>query len=337
MPLLRRSRRPRKIANEGPCCGKGVWMFCFTASRMYGGGLILLLLVTGCFRRTAEQLVQEAEQDQFILNEFADADMDELHERLRQHLGQLPRFDSRRRSRLGREESLARLQEVSRLVEADDLDEAARQLDASDLDLPDELTIDRLRAVVHAMQSYRDDLAPLAARAAAFALHNGGNASVRPPMPLGIALLDEASALAAEIRDDLKRNWVWAWRFQGISKAGFFPAADGQGPGLALYSVQGYHNMDLPEDLSLTRRRLEHYHFAVFVLDVHAADDSLGEQDRRYSQSYILVSDELYGGVRIFIFEEILAGDRKVLDVYDTLPSYEQVSYEVLKRLGGWE
>ena len=156
-------------------------------------------------------------------------------------------------------------------------------------------------------------------------------------MPLGIALLDEASALAAEIRDDLKRNWAWAWRFQGISKAGFFPAADGQGPGLALYSVQGYHNMDLPEDLSLTRRRLEHYHFAVFVLDVHAADDSLGEQDRRYSQSYILVSDELYGGVRIFIFEEILAGDRKVLDVYDTLPSYEQVSYEVLKRLGGWE
>ena len=258
-----------------------------------------------------------------LANEEVDRQMDALASELNQQLDQFPRFEAPARDRLSRDESQAKLKDVSRLAERGELDEAAEQLAAADLDLPEAWMLPGARAIVEALRQHRDDVTPLAARATAAVLQYlpDGGAARTPPLVTGFALLDEGRVVAAAIRDDLRSRLAWAWKFEGPTEL------------KPVYLVQGYRNVNVADDLTHTRRRLEHYHFAVFIVDLSARHGDAGEQCRQYLRSYVLLSKELYGGERIYFLEDVLAGARDILEVYDTPPSYALVEQAVRKKL----
>ncbi len=175
------------------------------------------------------------------------------------------------------------------------------QCDALDFELYDAWL--RMKNELAALYFDSLDVTPLAARMTALALFYHPDSTVRV------------------IRDDLRRDWAWAWRYEGrtrVMEALFSLTPDPEGllPD-SLLAIEGYSNVGLPTDLLSTDRPLEHYHYAVYLMDAE------------YLLSYSLQSRELSGTGRIYFLERRLGDDPEVLFVYPYLPDYWTMLNEV--------
>lgn len=163
-----------------------------------------------------------------------------------------------------------------------------------------------------AVRLYQDGATPLAARCVAHRLQ------------------EDSSSPLQEIRETLLERWAWAWRFNGDET--IFPNApqgtetsetDGE-ENEPIYILQAYENLSLPSSLADVRLPLEHYHFAYFLPD-----------KRLYWGSLTIESEEILGTNRIYILKQITDGKTEVLDIFESLPSFDEAQRIARERLKG--
>lgn len=250
---------------------------------------------------------------QMELNATVDYQMDWLSYELGQDLTQLPPLNpppppaGQYPVNLTREEAKWQMEQAVALSQSGDLKGALDLLTPYQVDYAAdyELYGAWTRMVNELAALYFDsiDVAPVAARMTATVLMSYSDSTIRV------------------IRDDLRRDWAWAWRYEGRTRImeelfSLTPDPDGTLPD-SLMAIEGYSNVGLPGDLLSTDRPLEHYHYAVYLMD------------EEYLMSYSLQSRELSGTGRIYFLERRLGGDPEVLLVYPYLPDYWSMLNEV--------
>lgn len=257
-------------------------------------------------------LVETGEKDKQVeVNDRVDGEMDALQSTLAQDQEQFPILNAiptASATPLSAEDGKRVLKEATRVAMAGKLDEAVTMLDTQFPSAEQTSAWQVLRAELLALQLHRDHAVPLAARCAAWALQQDPKSS------------------ASDLRNRYRRQWQWAWRYEGRREAVHYVRdknSDGTpGPEIPAIYLQGYTNQDLPTVLTDVRRRLQHYHVEFF-----------SAQNWRYLGSYALVSRELLAEQRVYYLERRLAGKPTVIQAYASLPAYDRVMNDVIGHL----
>lgn len=238
-------------------------------------------------------------------------DMDDLHERLNQHLDQLPPLeaptDPDNPLVMSPDESRQRLLDAMSQAEEGQISVALESL-AKDRCHPDLVGAWNLLWIeFNALRLNQSKVYPLAARFAAAGLQQ-----------------DPRSG-AVEIRRELLGKSAWAWKYEGAVPAVFTArrgdvGAEG-GSSESLFLIQGYTNPVEPL-LDEVREPHQHFHFAVFRTATQG-----------HIFSYVVQSQDLLGTETVYFLELQASGRPEVLKVYDELPTYSAALEDVKAQL----
>ncbi len=264
----------------------------------------------GCAAHTTEDARLQAEADQALLNEPIGRDMDQLHESLNQQAEQFPLLQPWPKELppeliLNSERTRESLKFAGDMAKGGNVDGAWKLLAKLCCEPPTQPAWTVLHAEMAALRFQQDDVYPLSARFAAFALQKSPQSG------------------AARLRDQLRRDWLWAWKYEGPLEAVMIPAPAGQARSETpmLYG-QGYSNQDVPVDASQVDRNLQHFHVVVFAAD-----------SKQYLLSYAVQSRLLMDGKRVYFLERQIGGQPDVLKLYEQVPPYTQVAADVKQHL----